>query len=74
MQKIARKIAEGEKKVPRITAKNLSKFLGVPRFLPDQEQRKDEVGVATGLAWTPYGGDVLHIEATHPWKGRAASS
>lgn len=70
-RKIARKIAEGEKKVPRITAKNLSKFLGVPRFLPDDEQRSDEVGVATGLAWTPYGGDVLHIEAT-PMEGKGS--
>ena len=68
-RKIARKIAEGEKKVPRVTAKNLHKFLGVPRFLPDEEQRTDEVGVATGLAWTPYGGDVLHIEAT-PMEGK----
>jgi ATP-dependent Lon protease len=68
-RKIARKIAEGEKKIPRITAKNLHKFLGVPRFLPDEEQRNDEVGVATGLAWTPYGGDVLHIEAT-PMEGK----
>ena len=70
-RKIARKIAEGEKKVPRITAKNLSKFLGVPRFLPDEEQRADEIGVATGLAWTPYGGDVLHIEAT-PMEGKGS--
>jgi ATP-dependent Lon protease len=68
-RKIARMIAEGEKRIPRMTAKNLNKFLGVPRFLPDSEQRKDEVGVATGLAWTPYGGDVLHIEAT-PMEGR----
>lgn len=68
-RKIARKIAEGEKKVPRVTAKNLSKFLGVPRILPDNDNRKDEVGVATGLAWTPYGGDVLHIEAT-PMEGK----
>ncbi len=68
-RKIARKIAEGEKKVPRMTVKNLHKFLGVPKFLPDQEQRTDEVGVATGLAWTPYGGDVLHIEAT-PMEGK----
>lgn len=68
-RKIARKIAEGEKKIPRITAKNLSKFLGVPRFQPDTEKREDEVGVATGLAWTPYGGDVLHIEAT-PMEGK----
>ncbi|MBI5570077.1 MAG: endopeptidase La [Desulfomonile tiedjei] len=70
-RKIARKIAEGEKKIPRITAKNLSKFLGVPRFIPDQEQRGNEVGVATGLAWTPYGGDVLHIEAT-PLEGKGS--
>jgi ATP-dependent Lon protease len=70
-RKIARKIAEGEKKVPRITAKNLAKFLGVPRFLPDEEQRADEIGVATGLAWTPYGGDVLHIEAT-PMEGKGS--
>ncbi len=70
-RKIARKIAEGEKKVPRITARNLSKFLGVPRFLPDEEQRSDEIGVATGLAWTPYGGDVLHIEAT-PMEGKGS--
>lgn len=68
-RKIARKIAEGEKKIPRITAKNLNKFLGVPRFLPDHDNRKDAVGVATGLAWTPYGGDVLHIEAT-PMEGK----
>lgn len=68
-RKIARKIAEGEKKIPRISAKNLNKFLGVPRFIPDREQRKDEVGVATGLAWTPYGGDVLHVEAT-PLEGK----
>ena len=70
-RKIARKIAEGEKKIPRVTAKNLSKFLGVPRFIPDQEQRGNEVGVATGLAWTPYGGDVLHIEAT-PLEGKGS--
>ncbi len=68
-RKIARKIAEGEKKVPRITVKNLNKFLGVPKFLPDDERRSDETGVATGLAWTPYGGDVLHVEAT-PMTGK----
>lgn len=68
-RKIARKIAEGEKKIPRITAKNLNKFLGVPKFLRDQEKRNDEVGVANGLAWTPYGGDILHIEAT-PLEGK----
>ncbi len=70
-RKIGRKIAEGEPSIPGITAKNLSKFLGVPRFLLEQERRQDEVGVATGLAWTPYGGDVLHIEAT-PMEGKGS--
>ena len=68
-RKVARKIAEGETKASRITAKNLHKFLGVPKFIPDHERRSDEVGVATGLAWTPYGGDILHIEAT-PMQGK----
>ncbi len=68
-RKVARKIAEGEKKVPRITLKNLNKFLGVPRFMSDRQERSNEVGVVTGLAWTPYGGDVLHIEAT-PLEGK----
>ncbi len=70
-RKIARKIAEGETTTPRITAKNLHKFLGVPKFIPDHERRTDEVGVATGLAWTPYGGDILHIEAT-PMEGKGS--
>ncbi len=68
-RKIARRIAEGDKRIPRITAKNVHKFLGVARFQPEEERRTDEVGVATGLAWTPYGGDVLHIEAT-PMEGK----
>lgn len=68
-RKIARKIAEGEQAIPRITSKNLNKFLGVPKFIGDEEHRSNEVGVATGLAWTPYGGDVLHVEAI-PMEGK----
>jgi ATP-dependent Lon protease len=68
-RKIARKIAEGDQKIPRMSARNLHKFLGVPKYLPDQERRESEAGVATGLAWTPYGGDILHIEAT-PMEGK----
>jgi ATP-dependent Lon protease len=70
-RKVARRIAEGEKKPPRLTMKNLNKFLGVPKFLADEDQRSEEVGVATGLAWTPYGGDVLHVEAT-PLEGKGS--
>jgi ATP-dependent Lon protease len=63
-RKVARKIAEGKVKDYRITAANLSKHLGVPKFLPEEEMEKNEVGVATGLAWTETGGDIIYIEAT----------
>ena len=63
-RKVARKIAEGKDKVYRILPRNLGKYLGVPKFLPEEEMEKDEVGVATGLAWTETGGDIIYIEAT----------
>jgi len=63
-RKTARKIAEGEKGPFRITPRNISKYLGVPKFLPETEGEKDEVGVATGLAWTPTGGDILFVEVS----------
>jgi ATP-dependent Lon protease len=69
-RKIARKVAEGKKEKTQINAKNLHRFLGPPYFLPDEEQEKNEVGVATGLAWTESGGEILHVEAsTTPGKG-----
>jgi len=64
MRKIAKCIAEGHIKQYRVSPKNLQKYLGVPKFVPEQEQTKDEVGVATGLAWTETGGDVLYVEAS----------
>jgi ATP-dependent Lon protease len=69
-RKVARKVAEGKKEKTKIHTKNIHRFLGPPPFLPDEEQKKNEVGVATGLAWTEAGGDILHIEAsTTPGKG-----
>jgi len=64
LRKVAKQVAEGRTQCQTITPANLHKFLGVPKFIPDAEQEHDEVGVATGLAWTETGGDVLHIEAT----------
>ena len=69
-RKVARKVAEGKKERTNINTKNLFQFLGPPSFLPDEEQKKNEVGVATGLAWTETGGEILHVEAsTTPGKG-----
>ena len=64
MRKVAKKVAEGKVHCYTITPANLQSYLGVPKFLPEAEQEKDEIGVATGLAWTEAGGDVLYIEAT----------
>jgi ATP-dependent Lon protease len=69
-RKVARKVAEGKKERTIINMKNLHRFLGPPIYLPDEELKKDEVGVATGLAWTEVGGEILHVEAmTTPGKG-----
>ncbi len=70
-RKIARKIAEGEKGPFEITPDNLHEYLGPPEFIEDLRLTQDEVGVATGLAWTPYGGEVLYVEAVvMPGKGQ----
>jgi ATP-dependent Lon protease len=63
-RKIARKIAEGKEKIYHISARSLPGLIGAPKFLPEEEMKKDEVGVATGLAWTQTGGDIIYIEAT----------
>ena len=72
-RKIAKKIAESDKKpasVYSITPKDLSKYLGPSRFSSQLAEKKDEVGMSTGLAWTEAGGDILFIEvALMPGRG-----
>lgn len=69
-RKIARKKAEGEEGPFSVTVDNLHEYLGPPEFLEDLRLTEDTVGVATGLAWTPYGGEVLYVEAlVMPGKG-----
>jgi ATP-dependent Lon protease len=63
-RKVARKIAEGEKKPFHITKNNLQKYMGVPKYLPEMDQEKSQVGLSTGLAWTQAGGEVLYVEAS----------
>jgi ATP-dependent Lon protease len=71
MRKVAKKVAEGKGLGFPVNAGNLHKYLGVPKFVPESELENDEIGVATGLAWTESGGDVLYIEAT-VMKGKGA--
>ncbi len=69
-RKHARRLAEGEPGPFKVTAANLHRFLGVPEYLPEPGREEGEVGVATGLAWTESGGDLLYIEARiMPGKG-----
>lgn len=65
-RKVATKIADHELEKVRIVADNVISYLGKPKFLgiEEIEERTEMAGVATGLAWTPTGGDVLFIEAT----------
>ena len=64
-RKVAREVAEGKVKGKvRISAKRARELLGKRRVFAEQRRRTKDPGVATGLAWTPVGGDVLFIEAT----------
>ena len=64
-RKVAREVAEGKVKgKARISAKRARELLGKRRFFSESRRRTKDPGVATGLAWTPVGGEVLFIEAS----------
>jgi ATP-dependent Lon protease len=63
-RKVAKQVASGELKVRKVHTDNLDQFLGRPKIFQDELLKRDQVGVATGLAWTPVGGDILFVEAT----------
>ena len=70
-RKVAHKIALGERKCYKITARNLEKYAGLAKIFRDQLLEENTVGVATGMSWTPYGGDILFIEVKLiPGKGK----
>lgn len=70
LRKVAKMVAEGKKKKVVITSKNVPKFLGPIKMRSTIIEKKDEVGMSTGLAWTEAGGDILFIEvALMPGKG-----
>jgi ATP-dependent Lon protease len=71
-RKVAREVAEGRAtRKTTVSAKRVRELLGRRRYFAESRRRTKDPGVATGLAWTPVGGDVLFIEATAmPGKGR----
>ncbi|MGI6125416.1 MAG: endopeptidase La [Planifilum sp.] len=70
-RKAARELVSGKKKRSVITARNLSKYLGSERYRYGRAEEEDQVGAATGLAWTEAGGDTLNIEVSVlPGKGQ----
>ena len=70
-RKVAREVVEkGKEHKVKITAKNVQKYLGIPKFKFGEIDEKDSIGAATGLAWTEVGGELLTIEVSIvPGKG-----
>lgn len=63
-RKTAKDLVSGKKKRVRITSRNIEKYLGIPRFRYGEAEKENQVGVATGLAVTEVGGDVLQVEVS----------
>jgi ATP-dependent Lon protease len=63
-RKIARTVTEGEQPPEKIVPEMIQKYLGPPKFFAEVADRTQDPGVATGLAWTASGGDILFIEST----------
>lgn len=69
-RKIARDVAMGTNQKWQIKAEDIAKYLGPRKYTLELANRKPEVGIATGLAWTGYGGEIMQIETTRmPGKG-----
>jgi ATP-dependent Lon protease len=70
-RKVAKEVASGNTKPVKVSAKNVNEFLGPLKFFSEIAERSIEPGVATGLAWTQAGGDILFIESTRmPGSGK----
>ncbi len=63
-RKVARSVAEGKRVQQKVNRGNIHKYLGQPKRLTEEERESNEIGIATGLAWTQVGGEILYIEAT----------
>jgi ATP-dependent Lon protease len=63
-RKVARRVAEGKHAPQSIAVQSLKRYLGPPRYLRYEGDRKDEIGLAIGIAWTESGGDLLPVEVS----------
>lgn len=63
-RKLARQLSEGKKVSQAIGIQSIRKYLGPPRFSYGIAEEKDQIGVATGVSWTPNGGDIMSVEVT----------
>ena len=70
-RKVVKKIVSKEETAVVVNEKNLSNFLGVKKYKFGEQESENKIGIATGLAWTEYGGDILKIETVNmPGKGK----
>jgi ATP-dependent Lon protease len=70
-RKVAREVIGGDKGPIVVDRRRVKKLLGVPRVPKDKNEKIDQIGMVNGLAWTEFGGEVLHTEATTmPGKGK----
>lgn len=69
-RKVARRVAAGQEAGGSITTADVAAFLGRPKVRPERAAREDQVGIATGMYYTPVGGDIMFVEvSTMPGKG-----
>jgi len=61
-RKVAKEVAQGRRRQTRVTARKVKEYLGQPRFRYGMAEQKDEVGAATGLVYTEFGGDIVTVE------------
>ncbi|SDC75958.1 MULTISPECIES: endopeptidase La [unclassified Candidatus Frackibacter] len=70
-RKVAKEVVKGKETLSRVTVQNVDKYLGIEKFNYGEASERPQVGVATGLAWTKTGGDILKIEVSVvPGKGK----
>lgn len=70
-RKVSKEIVEGRDRQARVSTQNVDNYLGVPRFKDEKAKKENRIGVATGMAYTQAGGDILDIEvAVVPGKGK----